>query len=175
MRFTDPVFRAHNPLWSWDPLSGEGARRHGGRFNRPGLAALYTATSPIGALLEASPGGRPLQPVTLCQYAVDCADLFDATDPDARAAMGVELDAISCPDWRAVMLAGGVPASQELADLLIAEKYVGMCAPSFARGAGPEHRNVIFWRWSDALPHRVQVIDDEGRLPSPPSSGNGSA
>ena len=33
MRFRGTVYRAHNPQWSWTPLSGEGASRHGGRFN----------------------------------------------------------------------------------------------------------------------------------------------
>ena len=43
MRFQELVYRAHNPEWSWTPLSGEGARRHGGRFNRRGVPALYLA------------------------------------------------------------------------------------------------------------------------------------
>ena len=37
MRSRGVVYRAHNPQWSWTPLSGEGARRHGGRFNRRGV------------------------------------------------------------------------------------------------------------------------------------------
>ena len=36
-----PLFRAHNPLWSFQPLSGAGAARAGGRFNRIGTPALY--------------------------------------------------------------------------------------------------------------------------------------
>lgn len=38
-----PLFRAHNPRWSVQPLSGAGAARAGGRFNRPGTPALYTS------------------------------------------------------------------------------------------------------------------------------------
>jgi RES domain-containing protein len=30
--------------------------------------------------------------------------------------------------------------------------------------------NVVFWRWSASLPHRLTVIDDEGRLPRDESS-----
>ena len=41
MRFRGIVYRAHNPQWSWTPLSGEGARRRGGRLNRRGVPALY--------------------------------------------------------------------------------------------------------------------------------------
>ena len=57
MRFQGLVYRAHNPEWSWTPLSGEGARRHGGRFNRRGVPALYTSLSPLTAIREAQPLG----------------------------------------------------------------------------------------------------------------------
>jgi RES domain-containing protein len=36
VRYAGTVYRAHNPEWAWSPLSGEDARRHGGRFNRLG-------------------------------------------------------------------------------------------------------------------------------------------
>ena len=42
MRFRGIVYRAHDPRWSWPPVSGEGARRYGGRFNRIGVEAFYT-------------------------------------------------------------------------------------------------------------------------------------
>jgi len=38
---------AHHPVWS-----GEGARLHGGRWNPPGLAAIYAGTSYAIAALE---------------------------------------------------------------------------------------------------------------------------
>ena len=39
MRFRGIVYRAHDPRWSWPPVSGEGSRIYGGRFNR--IAAGY--------------------------------------------------------------------------------------------------------------------------------------
>ena len=63
MRFRGLVYRAHNPQWSWTPLSGEGARRHGGRFNRRGVSALYTSLSLLTAIREAQWLGRPMQPL----------------------------------------------------------------------------------------------------------------
>ncbi|MEJ0016938.1 MAG: RES domain-containing protein [Acetobacteraceae bacterium] len=38
-----PVYRAHHPRWSFEPQSGAGAARSGGRFNPVGTPALYTA------------------------------------------------------------------------------------------------------------------------------------
>ena len=80
MRFQGLVYRAHNPEWSWTPLSGEGARRHGGRFNRRGVPALYTSLSPLAAIREAQPLGRPIWSASApsCAYEVDVEPVFDA-------------------------------------------------------------------------------------------------
>ena len=164
MRFRGPVYRAHNPQWAWTPLSGEGARRHGGRFNRRGVAALYTSLTPLTAIREAQPLGRPMQPLTLCAYEVDAEPVFDASDEERRRALGVRDSDLECPAWEAEMLLGAVPASQALADRLIAAGHVGMRVRSFARGAGADDLNLVMWRWSPDRPARVVLIDDEDRL-----------
>ena len=82
MRLQGTVWRAHNPRWSFAPESGDGAALHGGRFNRIGSPALYTSLRFETAWLEAQQGfAFKVQPLTLCAYAVDCADLADLTDP----------------------------------------------------------------------------------------------
>ena len=164
MRFRAPVYRAHNPQWSWSPLSGEGARRHGGRFNRRGVPALYMSLAPLTAIREAEPLGRPMQPLTLCAYEVDAEPVFDATDEEECRSLGVLEPDLSCPAWEAEMLAGALPASQALADRLIAAGYAGMRVRSFAAGAGDRDLNLVVWRWGDDRPARVALIDDEGML-----------
>lgn len=166
MKFQGVVYRAHNPLWSWAPTSGEGARLHGGRFNRAGVPTLYTSLSPVTALREASSLPRPLQPILLCAYRVDAEPVFDALDASQRAALGVTDEDLRCPNWEREMLEGSVPASQKLADRLVAAGYVGLRTPSFAQGAGPDDLNLVLWRWGDQLPSRVLLIDDERRLGS---------
>ena len=164
MRFRGLVYRAHNPQWSWTPLSGEGARRHGGRFNRRGVPALYTSLAPLTAIREAQSLGRPMQPLTLCAYAVDAEPVFDALDEAERRALDVKESALACPEWEAEMLAGAVPASQALADRLIAAGYAGMKVQSFAAGASADDLNLVLWSWSADRPERVVLVDDEGRL-----------
>ena len=164
MRFQGLVYRAHNPEWSWTPLSGEGARRHGGRFNRRGVPALYTSLSPLTAIREAQPLGRPLQPLTLCAYEVDVEHVFDAEDGEQRRALGVRVSDLACPMWESEMLSSELPASQALADRLIAEGYSSMRVRSFAAGTGPDDLNLVMWRWSPTRPARIVLIDDEGRL-----------
>ena len=167
MRFRGTVYRAHNPEWAWTPLSGEGARRYGGRFNRRGVVALYCSLSQITAIREATPIGRPMQPLMLCAYQVDAEPVFDATDPTRlRESDVIEAD-LACPTWQADMLDRGVAASQSVADRLVAAGYVGILVRSFAVGASKRDLNLVMWRWGDALPTRVALIDEEGRLAPP--------
>ena len=164
MRFQGLVYRAHNPEWSWTPLSGDGARRHGGRFNRREVPALYTSLSALTAIREAQPLGRPMQPLTLCAYEVDVEHVFDAEDGEQRRALGVRASDLACPTWESEMLSGELPASQALADRLIAEGYLSMRVRSFAVGTGAEDLNLVLWRWGPEWPNRVVLVDDEGRL-----------
>ncbi len=155
MRFRGLVYRAHNPQWSWSPLSGEGARRHGGRFNRPGSPALYLSLAPLTAIREAQALGRPMQPLTLCAYDVDAEPVFDAHDKESRRSLGLTEFDLASPTWEAEMLAGAIPASQALADRLIAASYAGMRVRSFAAGTDADDLNLVMWRWSSNRPARV--------------------
>ena len=150
MRFRGTVYRAHDPRWSWPPVSGEGARRYGGRFNRV---------------------QQPLQPVLVCAYEVDAEPIFDALDAAQRREHAVTDDELRCPNWERAMYSRTGPASHALADRLVAAGFAGMRVPSFAAGAGPDDVNLVLWRWSDRRPSRVVLIDDEGRLTKMRRSG----
>lgn len=145
-------------------MSGEGARRFGGRFNRRGIPALYTSLNPLTAIREAQPLGRPMQPLTICAYEVDAEPIFDALDGEQCRAAGVDDVDLACPSWEAGMLAGFVPASQALADRLVTAGYVGMRVRSFAAGARVDDLSLVMCRWAARRPVRLVVIDDEGRL-----------
>ena len=126
----------------WTPLRQRGARLYGGRFNRIGVPALYTALSPMTALREATPLGRTLQPILLCAYEVDAEPVFDSLNKTQCADHDVTDSNLHCPAWRTVMYGGAVPASQALADRLIGSGFVGMLVRSFrsrraSRGCQP--------------------------------------
>lgn len=50
--FEGGVYRMHNHESAFAPLSGEGARLFGGRFNIEGESALYTATDQKTAFMR---------------------------------------------------------------------------------------------------------------------------
>jgi len=165
VRLQGVAYRAHNPKWSWSPLSGDGARVHGGRFNPKGIAALYLSLDWPTAIIEAAQGfAYRLPPLTIVSYDVDCEDIADLTSAEGRARHRVSSKAMACA-WRLLAEAGAPVPSWRIAERLIDAGLAGIIVPSFAPGAEPEAKNLVLWRWADALPHRVTIIDLEQRLP----------
>lgn len=58
----------------------------------------------------------------------------------------------------------GEASTQRFARELIGQGYNGLLVPSFAKGANAGDLNVVLWRWGDATPARLELIDDEQRL-----------
>lgn len=154
------LYRALNPVYAADPLSGKGAQRFGGRFNVPGMAALYTSTAPETAIRESNQVGT-LQPTTLVAYRADITPIFDGTDAAALAAFDMTPALLADPGWRI----GLQPApTQRFAQALRRAGLAGILVPSYAKGAVAQSRNVVLWDWGNARPAFLQVVDDEGRL-----------
>ncbi len=165
MRLQTIVYRAHDPKWAWAPASGAGAALYGGRFNPVGMPALYTSRSFQTAWLEAQQGfAYKAQPMTLCGYDVDCEDILDLTDEAVRSAHGVTLGDLDCA-WKDLSTRRIEPPSWAMMKRLTAAGVAGIIVPSFAIGATEADINVIFWKWSGALPYQVKVVDDGERLP----------
>ncbi len=163
MDYVGPLYRALNPVWAREPLSGRGAALYGGRFNPRGVEALYCSLAVLTAVHEANQVGD-LQPTVLVAYDADIADVFDSRDADALAAQGFDAATLGDPAWRDRMGSGGEAPTQGLARRLIAAGYRGLLVPSYARGATPQDCNLVLWQWGSKPPCRLSLIDDEGRL-----------
>jgi RES domain-containing protein len=172
LRFAGLAYRAHDPRSSFKPLSGEGAALHGDRFDPKGIPALCLALDPMTAIKEAAQGfARKFEPLVLCTYEIDCADVVDCRTEGDRRAAGVEI-ADMASAWFAEAAAGREPASWRLAKRLLGEGAAGLFAPSFVNGATSNDVNLTLWRWSRRLPHRAIVHDPSGRLPESQLSGD---
>ena len=163
MRYRGLLYRALNPIHARDPLSGERARKHGGRFNPKGMPALYTSPSVIAAIREVNQIGT-LQPTTLVAYEADIGPIFDGTDSGALAAHALKPADLAADDWRVRMLADGKAPTQELAERLKASGFAGMQVRSFAKGAADADLNLVLWVWGPDAPTELRLVDDEGRL-----------
>jgi RES domain-containing protein len=165
VKFEGVAYRALDPRWSFSPASGEGAAVHGGRFNPKGTPALYLALSTAGAIKEASQGfAFKINPLLLCAYDVDCADIVDLRDAAALKAAGAASEDLAC-GWMSLALSSATPPSWALARRLMGEGAAGVLVPSYAPGATAEDCNLVLWRWSNRRPHLCKVYDPEGRLP----------
>jgi RES domain-containing protein len=159
------AYRAHNPRWAFAPDSGLGAASTGGRFNLPGMPALYTSRRFETAWLEAQQAFPfKAQPMTLCAYELDCEDILDLTDAEILAALGITPADLACP-WKDLSTRGIKPPTWQITERLVTSGTAGVIVPSFAKGAGATDIKVVFWDWAPNPPHQVRVIDDDQRLP----------
>ena len=165
MRFIGEAFRAHDPTWSWTPLSGRGAALKGRRFNWPGLETLYLSLGLATVFREVSAGfAHRLTPYVVCSYDVDCEDIADLRTEAGRARHGIALEQLDCA-WGDALIGGREPDSWTVVRRLLADGRAGMLVPSFASGATAEDHNLVLWRWGPDRPHRVAVYDPTGKLP----------
>jgi len=165
LKYKGEAFRAHDPTWSWTPLSGAGAALKGRRFNWPGLEALYLSLSFKTAFREVSAGfAHRLTPYVLCSYDVDCEDVADLRTDAGRADHGATLEDLACA-WGDAIIARREPASWTVVRHLLDEGFAGALVPSFANSATAEDHNLVLWRWGPDLPHKVTVYDPTGKLP----------
>lgn len=163
INYSGRLYRALNPVYAREPMSGRGAELYGGRFNPKGVPALYASTSVMTALREANQVGD-LQPTTLVAYRAEIEAVFDAGDTASLATMGLDEAALADSTWRDQMRSSGEARTQRFARELIAQGCHGLLVPSFAKGAAAGDLNLVLWRWGDTAPSRLELIDDEHRL-----------
>lgn len=147
--------------WQEQPLSGEGASRTGGRWNRRGSPALYLAADHATAIAEFHQ--QLVRPGTLAGYDVQSSAVADLTDEAALDDLGVDRKALLC-GWRTIFAVnGGTPPTWPLADRMIDAGAHGALVPS---AQNPGGANLVLWRWSDRKGEgaRVRLADPEGDL-----------
>jgi RES domain-containing protein len=96
------------------PLSGEGARIHGGRWNPPGsFPTLYTALTRETMLDELERAARrqglrvaDLLPRVEVRYAVTLQRVLDLRDAETRARVGLKQTDLTVDDWTACQVVG---------------------------------------------------------------------
>jgi RES domain-containing protein len=157
-------WRVMAPKWAFDPLSGAGAARNGGRFNPPSVPTLYLSEKIETALAEYSQD-LPDRPGTFCAYTVDVPGIVDLSDREIQEALGVTHAMLTCP-WKKIALIDKItPPSWTLGRRLLDAGYNGMISHSILR---PRTHNLILWRWNDGSDDQVRYHDPNDELPSRP-------
>ena len=148
------------PRWAHDPLSGEGARRHGGRFNPPGMAAFYSALDPHTAYAEYTQSLYD-RPGLLCSFDITQAAVLDFADDGHLERAGLVRSDLSSR-WFGLSDA----PSQLAATRLVASGIDGVVYPSLQHGGG---RNIVHWRFDATL---IQLVDRMGEAVTQPLAGS---
>ncbi len=160
------AYRMIVPRYASTPLSGAGAARAGGRFNRPGLEALYVSLEVLTAVAEYRQASPHLLPATLCSYAAALPPLVDL-----RLLNEGQWDPIWqdwAADWRLIKAGGKFdPPSWDMADLVLDAGVPGMIFPSMAHPGGTNL--VLFLAALDGL-GMIAVNDPDHALPRDQSS-----
>ena len=160
IRLRGRFWRMLAPKWAHAPLSGEGAAKRGGRFNPPGMNALYMSGDFVTAIAEYEQD-LGIRPGTLCAYQVDLAGIVDLCDPATRSA-GAETTDLGCPWKHIALVLRQRPPTWELATRLAEDGAAGLRVPSTRAAAGI---NLVLWRWNDSAERRVDVLDPLHDLP----------
>ncbi len=152
------------PRWAFDPLSGAGAARAGGRWNEPGQPALYLSDSHATAIAEYQQN-LP-RPGTLTAYDVDAQNLLDLTDPVLCRAVGLD-EAFLRQPWKHLRdVMHQRPSCWDFVSAVTAGGWQGLRVPS-VQASGT---NLVVWRWNEAGAPTVRHVDPLGDLPRDQSS-----
>jgi RES domain-containing protein len=161
-------YRVISPAYAGMPLSGMGAARRGGRFNRPGQEALYLSMDEVTALAEYKQDNPWLPPGTICTFfaqGLRVADLGAGIDPERWPRLWADF----AVDWRAEWFGKSIePPTWYMADDVVAAGLDGIVFLSQARPGGS---NLVVYGSSSRPASQLRVYDPAGVLsritPSP--------
>lgn len=159
----DAVFHRYlTPKWAYLPTSGAGAASDGGRFNRPGVEALYLSRAPQTALEEYRQGASIVPPATLAAYTVTLDQVVDLSEGYDPAIWDNAWADWNCA-WRQIArIEKKIPPSWLLADDLVIGGHRGLLFPSTRHPGGV---NLVVFNANLTPDDKVAVHDPDGRLP----------
>ncbi len=160
------LYRAYDPRWAFDPYSGAGAAKAGGRFNRQGAPAIYLSLELTTAVAEYQQTSPFLPPFTMATFSADLPPLVDLS-----AFGSGEWDPLwtdwNTP-WREMLLNGiAEPPSWVLADMVRDAGVAGIRFPSMVAPGG---FNVALFLDCLSIRDIMRLQDPDGRMPRDDSS-----
>ncbi|HEY5804938.1 MAG TPA: RES family NAD+ phosphorylase [Lysobacter sp.] len=154
------AYRVLTPQWAFQPHSGAGAAKAGGRFNRPGQQAVYHALEPETAIAEYGQANPVFGPGTIATYQLQLAQVvdFSAGYSDAWDQLWQEWDC----EWKRLYFMEEVEPPTWFMSDIVATVAVGLLFPSTRRPGGT---NIVIYpdRLDDA--DVFNVHDPDGTLP----------
>ncbi|MGE0148032.1 MAG: RES family NAD+ phosphorylase [Parvibaculaceae bacterium] len=159
----DAIFyRFLSPRWAFLPTSGAGAAQNGGRFNRPGVEALYLAADPATALAEYRQDASIVPPGILVAYRVALADVVDFSSGYDPAAWPSVWENCDC-DWKFIArIEHRDPPTWHISDQLVQAGRRGLLYPSMRHPGGI---NLALFLANLDAEDSIEPHDPDHRLP----------
>lgn len=138
-RYTGDLYRFVAPKWAGenDRLSGMGAKQYGGRWNPAGLAAVYGATTPMGAAAESFEqanryGFRADQttPRVVFAFHVKLRSVLDLTDGNVRTRLKTSRKRMIRCRWKRSRTNHHEQLTQAIGRAVAAAGFEAMLVPS---------------------------------------------
>lgn len=158
----ETFYRFITPRWSHTPTSGAGAARFGGRFNRPGIDAVYLSRYIETAAAEYQQDDPLIPPGTLVAYRVTLSRVVDLEAGYVRGAWDELWSDWDC-EWRKQMLYEQIePPSWLLGDLALEQEAKGILFPSTRHAGGA---NLVVYSRRLEAGDDLSAYDPRGDLP----------
>ena len=157
-------WRMLSPRWAFEPLSGDGAARAGGRWNERGQQALYLSDSHATAIAEYQQD-LP-RPGTLTAYDVTASRILDLTSAEVMRVLA--LDGLFLKQaWKRMRdIEKARPPGWDFAVAAMAAGWHGVRTFSVqAQGI-----NLVLWCWNGNGEPVVRHLDPLGELPADQAS-----
>ena len=154
-----------------DLISGWGASYNGGRWNPPGVKAIYASLNPITAVKEVYQEfikygfkDHHIQPRVMAGVKLNVKCLLDLTDAGIRRKLGFRLDELTGEDWHAIQSGGEESWTQAIGRGAQLAGFEGLLAPSARDRNGT---NVVIFPENLASTSTVELMAKDELPPHP--------
>jgi RES domain-containing protein len=172
--FDDVIYRSCGVKYAneKDFLSGDGAAYGGGRWNPPGIRAVYGSLDVMTAtkesyqnLIDAGFKDKNIKPRVIAGATVKVERLLNLTDANIRRKLGFRLDELLDEDWKGIQLGGEESWTQAIGRGCREAGFEGLIVPS-ARNR-PKGKNLVIFPDELAKGSSCKVIAKEELPPHP--------
>lgn len=154
-----------------DLISGDGASSNGGRWNRPGIRAIYVSLDPRTAVEESYQEFlkygfkvKDIRPRVIAGVKLNVRHLLDLTDDKIRRALGFSLADLMDEDWHAIQSAGEESWTQAIGRGALRAGFEGLIAPSARIRKG---NNVVIFPANLARASSIEILAKDELPPHP--------
>lgn len=176
--FDGVIVRSASTLYASEPdfLSGQGAARLGGRWNRPRTLAVYGSLDIITAtreayqnIIDAGFSLSAIRPRVIAGAAAKLSVVCDLTDKAIRRKIGFSRDELLAEDWRGIQASGREPWTQAIARGCRTAGFEGLIVPSARNRRG---KNIVVFPDRLHRGSRLAVLAERELPPHPDDWGS---